>query len=72
MEDLSRTHECRKKQYACAPCGATDEVKLWDGDMGPIIINCHKCGAGQGMELKEQMAKRVGMLPTDRKDIAIR
>lgn len=48
--------------YKCA-CGATDANKYFPSEVQMPVVNCHKCGAGRGMTINEQITNRAGMFP---------
>lgn len=53
-------------KYRCTKCGAEDTGKFFTDvaeDHPYPAINCWKCGAGRGKDLREMVALQIGMMP---------
>lgn len=59
-----RVHMVQDYQCADKKCGARDVWKLCEGETAvPIAVNCWSCKAGQGKDVQEMLARRIGMFP---------
>lgn len=49
--------------YQCAQCGEADRGKFFLDEQPWRVMNCWSCGAGRGKDLKEMIARGIGMFP---------
>ena len=57
-------HSTYDVKYKCAQCGAEDNVRLFQHETPPPVINCWKCHSGQKQpDIAVCIARGVGMFP---------
>ena len=57
--------ELRVVEYKCVGCGVTNNLKLWDSEGTPPVMNCMTCGSGNGIDTNQgTIQQNKGMYPT--------